>query len=167
MVTAPPSTTEIWSWLREIADPELPALSIVDLGIVREVRTEPEQVTITITPTYSACPAIDVIAEEIRSSLKRRGIEKLRLETKLSPAWTTEWLSDEAKQRLREYGIAPPQSLVPATGIQPAPSRPGSVACPQCGSESTVLVSRYGSSLCKALYKCLSCREPFDAFKQH
>jgi ring-1,2-phenylacetyl-CoA epoxidase subunit PaaD len=167
MVTAPPSAAEIWTLLREIADPEVPALSIVDLGIVREVRTEPEQVTITITPTYSACPAMDVIAAEIRSSLKAHGIENLRLETTLSPAWTTDWLSNEAKQRLREYGIAPPQSLIPASGIKPAAPEPQTVACPHCGSESTALVSRYGSSLCKALYKCLNCLEPFDAFKQH
>jgi ring-1,2-phenylacetyl-CoA epoxidase subunit PaaD len=166
MVTAPPSAAEIWALLREIADPELPALSIVDLGIVRDVRAEPEQITITITPTYSACPAMDVIAAEIRSGLKAHGVENLRLETKLSPAWTTDWLSDVAKQRLREYGIAPPQSLIPAGGIKPAAGEP-QPACPHCGSESTVLVSRYGSSLCKALYKCLNCLEPFDAFKQH
>lgn len=167
MVTAPPSATEIWRWLGEIPDPELPVLSIVDLGIVRDVRTEREQVSITITPTYSACPAMDMIAAEIRSTLKMRGVENLRLETKLSPAWTTDWLSNDAKQRLREYGIAPPQSLVPASSIKPATAGPQTIACPHCGSESTVLVSRYGSSLCKALYKCLNCLEPFDAFKQH
>lgn len=165
MVTALPSATEIWAWLREIADPEVPALSIVDLGIVRDVRTEPEEVTITITPTYSACPAMDMIAAEIRSSLKAHGVENLRLETKLSPAWTTDWLSNDAKQRLREYGIAPPQAVISADAIKPA-AEP-QPACPHCGSESTMLVSRYGSSLCKALYKCLNCLEPFDAFKQH
>ena len=135
MVTTASCTAEIWSWLCEIDDPEVPALSIVDLGIVREVRAQPEQVTVTITPTYSACPAMDVIAEEIRSNLKRRGIEKLRLETKLSPPWTTDWLSDEAKQRLREYGIAPPQAFIPVNEITSADRQPESAACPHCGSE--------------------------------
>lgn len=167
MVAALPSTDEVWGWLREIADPELSVLSIVDLGIVRDVRAEAEEITITITPTYSACPAMEMIAGEIRSSLKAHGVEKLQLETKLSPAWTTDWLSGDAQERLREYGIAPPQPFIPANGIQPATRQAQTIACPHCGSEATVLVSRYGSSLCKALYKCLDCLEPFDAFKQH
>ncbi len=167
MVAAQSCTAEIWNWLRDIADPEIPALSIVDLGIVRDVHTEVEQVTVTITPTYSACPAIEAIANEIRSKLRQQGIRTVRIETKLSPAWTTNWVSSEAKQRLREYGIAPPPSFIPANGILPSPRDLPPVACPHCGSEATILVSRYGSTLCKASHKCLTCLEPFDAFKQH
>lgn len=150
---------EVWGWLSSIPDPEIPVLSITDLGIVRDVKCE-DELTITITPTYSGCPAIDVIADEIRLSAKQHGIESLRLVTKLSPAWTTDWMNDDAKARLREYGIAPPaNSLIQIEAAKPA--------CPQCGSVETQLVSRYGSTPCKALYKCLSCLEPFDAFKRH
>lgn len=159
------SVDEIWACLRQIPDPEIPALSIVDLGIVRDVEMHADQVTVTITPTYSACPAMELIAAEIESHLRARGVAALQLETKLSPPWTTDWLSEEAKQRLREYGIAPPGRLVPLTAI--APSAAPHVICPHCGSDRVTLVSRYGSTLCKALYKCLSCLEPFDAFKSH
>ncbi len=162
MVAAHPTSTEVWSWLDGIADPEIPVLSITDLGIVRGVRwsAHEDELVVTITPTYSGCPAMDVIADEIRRSAKDHGIEKLRLIIELSPPWTTDWMSDEAKQRLRDYGIAPPSSsLVQIEAASPA--------CPQCGSVDTKLVSRYGSTPCKALYKCLSCLEPFDAFKRH
>lgn len=159
------SIDEIWACLREIPDPEIPVLSIVDLGIVRGVQMNADQVTVTITPTYSGCPAMDLIASEIKSRLHARGIAALRLETKLSPPWTTDWLSDDAKNRLREYGIAPPGPIVPLTGIAPAAAP--RIACPHCGSDRVTLVSRYGSTLCKALYKCLCCLEPFDAFKSH
>jgi ring-1,2-phenylacetyl-CoA epoxidase subunit PaaD len=163
-----PLTAEVWSWLRDIADPEIPVLSIVDLGIVRDVRAEGDRVTVTITPTYSACPAMDLIADDIRASLKQHGVEDVHIATKLSPAWTTDWLSPAARERLREYGIAPPQQLIKVDDVQPASTADAlAVACPHCGSEATVLVSRYGSTLCKALYKCLACLEPFDAFKHH
>lgn len=160
MVAAHPTSTEVWSWLGDIADPEIPVLSITDLGIVRDVQSSGDDLIVTITPTYSGCPAIDVIADEIRHSVQAHGIEHFHLVTKLSPPWTTDWMSDAAKQRLRDYGIAPPaSSLVQIEAAKPA--------CPRCGSVHIELVSRYGSTPCKALYKCSSCLEPFDAFKRH
>lgn len=164
MVAAhPSSTTEIWEWLKELPDPEIPVLSIVDLGIVRDVAsTDDGEVIVTITPTYSGCPAMDVIKQEILAAAKQHGIGRVRLETKLSPPWTTDWISDEAKESLRAFGIAPPSTKLISIEAQ-APS----VACPQCGSTATQMVSRFGSTPCKALYKCLACLEPFDAFKSH
>lgn len=161
MVAARPQLSQLWTWLGQIADPEIPVLSIVDLGIVREVRwdAEPDELVIAMTPTYSGCPVMDVIASEILSSMKEHGIERIRLETKLSPAWTTDWLNDAAKEKLRDYGIAPPERLITIAE--------GHVACPRCGSKRTALISLYGSTPCKALYKCQSCLEPFDAFKRH
>jgi ring-1,2-phenylacetyl-CoA epoxidase subunit PaaD len=162
VTTAHPPAAEVWSWLGDIPDPEIPVLSITDLGIVRDVvwSASGDELVVTITPTYSGCPAMDVIAEEIRRSLIQHGIEEFRLETKLSPPWTTDWMKDEAKQRLAEYGIAPPaHSLVQIEAARPT--------CPHCGSVETKLVSRYGSTPCKALYTCSSCLEPFDAFKRH
>lgn len=158
MVAASPSITEVRQWLANIPDPEIPVLSIVDLGIVREVAWLDEELLITITPTYSGCPAMEVIASEIRATVESHGVSRLRLVTKLAPAWTTDWLSDVAKERLREYGVAPPAPLI---AIDPR------VACPRCGSFETQLISRFGSTACKALYKCRSCLEPFDVFKRH
>ena len=166
MVAAGPETAEVWSWLKEIADPEVPVLSIVDLGIVRDVKwTEDDELVVEITPTYSGCPALEAIASDIRSSIQQHGIDRLRLETRLSPAWTTDWLSDDAKDRLREFGIAPPSRLIRVGEIGAA--REARVKCPRCGSENIELISRFGSTACKALYKCRSCLEPFDAFKRH
>jgi ring-1,2-phenylacetyl-CoA epoxidase subunit PaaD len=169
---------EIWEWLREVPDPEIPVLSIIDLGIVREVHCGSQlgATRIIITPTYSGCPAMVVIGEDIRAAMKRHGVDNLVLETVLSPAWTTDWMSEDAKERLREYGVAPPPSrLVNIAGMETGRSmvevdshdQEGIVACPQCGSTQTQIISRYGSTACKALYKCKSCREPFDAFKCH
>ena len=168
MVAVRPSTAEVWNWLKEIADPEIPVLSIVDLGIVRDVQwsMDENELLVTVTPTYSGCPAMDVIMSEIRSSMEAHGIERMRIETKLSPAWTTDWMTEEARQRLREYGIAPPaRGLIAVGDIMPASK--SAIRCPRCGSEATELVSRFGSTQCKALYKCRSCLEPFDAFKRH
>ncbi len=166
MVAARPSTAEVWKWLEQIADPEIPVLSITDLGIVRDVQWADDELIITITPTYSGCPAMDVIANDIRSLMKDRGVERLRLETKLSPAWTTDWMTHDAKERLRAYGIAPPSRLIPLSDLVPG-FESERILCPHCGSNSTQLMSRFGSTPCKALYKCRSCLEPFDAFKRH
>ena len=161
MVAARPATGEVWRWLDEISDPEIPVLSIVDLGIVRDVQWHaPSELTITITPTYSGCPAVEVIASEIRRSMKEHGIERLRLETRLSPPWTTDWMSEEARERLRAYGVAPPPRPIQI-------NQSTVIECPHCGSDRVQVVSRFGSTLCKALYKCLSCLEPFDVFKRH
>ena len=150
---------QIRQWLGEVADPEIPVLSILDLGIVRDVRqADTGAVTVTITPTYSGCPAMDVIREQIHAVLKAHGLPVVKVETVLSPAWTTDWIPEAARERLREYGIAPPPSLVQIDAA---------VACPRCGSVSTEMVSRYGSTVCKSHYKCKICLEPFDAFKRH
>lgn len=159
MVAVHPTLDEVWRWLKEIPDPEIPVLSIIDLGIVRKVEWsgDKRELVVTITPTYSGCPAMDVIAQDIQTSMKKHGVEQLRLQTQLSPPWTTDWVSDEAKERLRAYGIAPPPLISITTTTK----------CPRCGSDQTQLVSRFGSTPCKALYKCLSCLEPFDGFKHH
>lgn len=156
MVALMPETAQIWKWLGEVQDPELPVVSIVDLGIVRGIRWEEEELVISVTPTYSGCPATEVIARDIQNSLAGHGVEKLRIETHLSPPWTTDWISDEVRERLRGCGIAS-QTLVQIDAV----------ACPRCGSRATRMLSRFGSTPCKALYKCKTCLEPFDVFKRH
>jgi ring-1,2-phenylacetyl-CoA epoxidase subunit PaaD len=158
MVNTLPSTGQIWTWLEGVADPEIPVISVVDLGIVRDVRWNDDELVVTLTPTYSGCPATEVIAHDIHAALAGHGIEKVRLETHLSPAWTTDWISEKGREQLREYGIAPP-----ANGL----IQIDNVACPRCRSTNTEMVSRFGSTPCKAIYKCRACLEPFDAFKRH
>jgi ring-1,2-phenylacetyl-CoA epoxidase subunit PaaD len=168
-----PSDADVMAWLSDIQDPEIPVLSIVDLGIVRGFRcshedAEPECV-VTVTPTYSGCPATEVIARTIRDVLAGHGIDRIRVETRISPAWTTDWLGDDARRKLKDYGIAPPPAAaiaVSAIGRGPR-AAPRAVACPLCGSERTELTSQFGSTPCKALYRCLACLEPFDFFKCH
>jgi len=165
MVSAQPAIEQIWDWLKEVADPEVPVLSVVDLGIVRDVQWIPDarQLVITVTPTYCGCPAMDAITADMRSMLAKHGIERVEIRQQLSPAWTTDWISGEAKARLLDFGIAPPANrAVDVTEIVPAV-----VACPRCRSRRTEVLSRFGSTACKALYRCLDCLEPFDVFKQH
>jgi ring-1,2-phenylacetyl-CoA epoxidase subunit PaaD len=166
------STEQIWSWLGEVADPEIPVISVVDLGIVRALAWDGAECVVTITPTYSGCPAMAVIAASVAAALHSHGIGQVRLVHQLAPAWTTDWISDAGKAALKGYGIAPPaQRAIDISGLQagvkrraaPAPA----VACPNCGSSRTELTSQFGSTPCKALYKCLDCREPFDYFKCH
>lgn len=147
-------SSQIWHWLAEVPDPEIPVISVVDLGIVRDVRWEHDVLVVSVTPTYSGCPATSAIAADIEHLLKSRGIGKMRLETKLSPAWTTDWISETGKARLREFGIAPP-----------APRTNAPVECPRCNSKNTTKVSEFGSTPCKAQYRCSDCLEPFDHFK--
>ena len=159
---------DIMLWLADVADPEVPALNILDLGIVRKVEVKQQgsrtEVTIGITPTYSGCPAMDVIAMGIRMTLASRGINNIKIEQQLSPAWTTDWMTEEGKRKLKEYGIAPPNRKVyQALGL----FEQEEISCPRCGSSDTELVSQFGPTSCKALYKCLSCREPFEYFKCH
>lgn len=156
MVTAV-GTEQIWAWLEDVADPEIPVISVVDLGIVRDVQWKDDELVVTVTPTYSGCPATEVIARDIRTALVSHGIANVRLNTQLSPAWTTDWISAKGREQLRDYGIAPPAELVQIENIM----------CPHCGSTSTEVVSRFGSTPCKAIYKCRACLEPFDAFKRH
>lgn len=173
MNTSAAATTEqVWTWLREVSDPEIPVISVVDLGIVRQVAWEDGTCVVTITPTYSGCPAMSVIAGAVSEALRGHGVPEVRLVNQLSPAWTTDWMSDTGKAALREYGIAPPaQQVIDISGLRHGVKRnaapPPTVACPLCGSTHTELTSQFGSTPCKALYKCLDCREPFDYFKCH
>ena len=137
-----------------VQDPEIPVLTIDDLGILRDIRLDGDVVEVTITPTYSGCPAMTVIAWEIEAALCRAGFSSVRVRSVLSPAWTTDWMSADGRRKLRDYGIAPPD-----------PS--AHPACPQCGSKNTEQISAFGSTASKALHRCLACREPFDAFKCH
>lgn len=174
------ATAQILRWLDAVMDPEVPVVSVVGLGIVREVlwHDGPDlapRLRIVVTPTYSGCPATEVIAAAIRDKLAAHGISPVDVQTRLSPPWTTDWMSTEARDALRAYGIAPPVERAPgAGGSQPidigallAPPSRVPVPCPQCGSDKTRLLSQFGSTACKALYQCNSCLEPFDYFKPH
>lgn len=159
------SPESIWQLLEEVSDPEVPVLSILDLGIVRGVRVEGEEVHVTITPTYSGCPAMNTIATEIRLRLLAEGVTKLHIHNQLSPAWTTAWMSEAGKQKLEAYGIAPPKD---ATGhVLNLFGQDEALKCPHCQSTNTRLVSQFGSTACKAHYQCNDCLEPFDYFKCH
>ncbi len=158
------NSESITALLAEIPDPEIPVLSIVDLGILRKVELfGPHEIEVTITPTYSGCPAMKVIEDDIRSLLKNNGFDQIRIQTTLSPAWTTDWISDAAKERLRAYGISPPEKTSVDKNSLLGKNR--TINCPQCGSPATEMISQFGSTACKALYRCLSCKEPFDHFK--
>jgi ring-1,2-phenylacetyl-CoA epoxidase subunit PaaD len=160
-----PDKEAVWSWLRDVRDPEVPALSILDLGIVRDVQVSPAgEATVVITPTYSGCPAMDVIGMNIRMALAGRGFSKVDIEMQLSPAWTTDWMSEEGRQKLKEYGIAPPARMA---GGSPGLFEEDAVACPRCDSTDTKLVSNYGATACKSMYQCNTCHEPFEHFKCH
>lgn len=150
----------IWEQLELVSDPEIPVLSIVDLGIVRTVSIDASVCTITITPTYSGCPAMNVIQEEILTLLNPT-IET-KVEMTLSPAWTTDWMSENGRNKLREYGIAPPEDEVDKSVLF---AKPTIVPCPKCTSSHTKMISQFGSTACKAHYQCLDCLEPFDYFK--
>jgi ring-1,2-phenylacetyl-CoA epoxidase subunit PaaD len=142
----------LWSVLEAVPDPEIPVLSIVDLGIVRGV----EEGKVVLTPTYTGCPATEAIARDVRDALDAAGFRDVRVETTLSPPWTSDWITAAGRRKLRDYGIAPPN----APGQRTA-------ECPQCGSRRTREISRFGSTPCKALWRCLDCAEPFDLFKCH
>lgn len=152
-----------WNVAAQVVDPEIPVLTIADLGVLRDVVVSDGHVEVSITPTYSGCPAMNMIALEIGLALEREGIRQPKIRTVLSPAWTTDWMSDDGRRKLREYGIAPPET----TGGRRALFGEQHVACPQCGSSDTELLSEFGSTSCKALWRCRSCREPFDYFKCH
>ena len=159
-------TTNIYNILKEVPDPEIPVLNVLDLGIVRKVEFEKEKLKVTITPTYSGCPAMNVIEQSIREKLISEGFQNLEIITILSPAWTTDWLSEEGKEKLLKYGIAPPvESSSNKSALFSDDDK--IVHCPQCNSNNTTLVSEFGSTPCKSLYKCKDCLEPFDYFKCH
>ena len=148
--------------LESVVDPEIPVLTIADLGILRDVSVHDDVVDVTITPTYSGCPAMNLITLEIEAALARAGIEA-RVHTRLAPAWTTDWLSDAARGKLAAFGIAPPEHTASRRALF-GEARP---ACPHCGSADTEQISEFGSTACKSLHRCRTCREPFDAFKCH
>lgn len=164
------STKKVWQILEQISDPEIPVLSIVDLGIVRDVQIssplsegEGPGVRLFITPTYSGCPAMDVIAMNIRIALLQNGFTNIKIIQQLSPAWTTDWMTEIGKEKLKQYGIAPPVGKI----IDQQFLEKLKVECPQCHSKNTKLLSEFGSTSCKALFQCLDCKEPFDYFKCH
>lgn len=156
---------KVWDLLREVKDPEVPVLSIIDLGIVRDVQVSGGDIKIIITPTYSGCPAMDTIQMDIRLKLIEKGFRQVTIEQRLSPAWTTDWMSEEGKRRLKEFGIAPPNPK--QQFCREEMFRQEAVQCPRCDSFHTELISQFGSTACKAMYRCLDCKEAFDYFKCH
>jgi ring-1,2-phenylacetyl-CoA epoxidase subunit PaaD len=153
-----------WEQAAAVCDPELPVLTIEDLGVLRDVEVDGDRVTVTITPTYSGCPAMDAIRDDVVLALTAAGFAEVEVRTVLAPAWTTDWMTDAGKRKLAEYGIAPPTGRAVARG----PVRLAlSVRCPRCGSVDTREITRFGSTSCKALYECRACLEPFDHFKVH
>jgi len=160
MVTASTiSIQNIWKILEQVTDPEVPVLTITDLGIVRDVKLNSDEVEIIITPTYTGCPAMDMIAMNIKLALIENGYSNIKITSVLAPAWTTDWMTEEGKRKLKEYGIAAPNKNfeIPTDGVE----------CPLCNSTNTKLISEFGSTACKALYQCKDCKEPFDYFKCH
>ena len=148
----------ILSILEKVADPEIPVLSVLDMGIIRDIRFNEEEVEVIITPTYSGCPAMDMISMNTRLALLEHGYRNIKITSVLSPAWTTDWMSEQGKKKLLDYGIAPPRSSA---------THENNIECPQCHSSNTRIMSQFGSTACKALYQCLDCKEPFDYFKCH
>ncbi|MCX8225822.1 MAG: phenylacetate-CoA oxygenase subunit PaaJ [Sulfitobacter sp.] len=153
MVVEKPTLETIWGWLDAVPDPEIPVISLTDLGIIRDVQWQDGTLEVTVTPTYSGCPATTIINLDIETALRGHGIEKLVLKRQLSPAWTSDWMTDSGRAKLEEYGIAPPQ---PAGGPQ---------HCPRCKSTHVEKISQFGSTPCKAQWRCTDCLEPFDYFK--
>ena len=158
------SPDEVYGVLNTVMDPEVPVISVVELGIVRDVAIQNDAVTITITPTYSGCPAMREIEADIRTALLERGVHNVNVKLVLSPAWTTDWIGPEAREKLRAYGIAPPGRAEPQGLITLTRARMA-VPCPFCGSNDTRLQSEFGSTACKAIHVCNACRQPFDEFK--
>jgi ring-1,2-phenylacetyl-CoA epoxidase subunit PaaD len=153
---------QVWEWLTAIPDPEIPVLSLVDLGIVRRVTALPDGVEVEVAPTYSGCPATEVIEKSIVDSLLERGVGNVVLKRVLSPPWTTAWITDEGREKLRAYGIAPPAD---GASKRTMLGNMKSIACPRCRATTTTMVSEFGSTPCKASYKCDECLEPFEYFK--
>jgi ring-1,2-phenylacetyl-CoA epoxidase subunit PaaD len=159
---ADPREAAVWCVLASVPDPEIPVLSIVDLGIVRHVRWQGEELHVGITPTYSGCPATEVIRRSVEAALTQAGYTHAIVEDVLSPAWTSDWITEEGRRKLTAYGIAPPAESVSSVRSL---LRPVVIACPRCGSRDTERVSEFGSTPCKAHYRCRACLEPFDYFK--
>jgi ring-1,2-phenylacetyl-CoA epoxidase subunit PaaD len=159
------SEAQAWKVLDGVPDPEIPVISVTELGIVREVSISAGRMSVVVTPTYSGCPATEVIEQSIRDALRGAGAGDVDISTRLSPPWTTDWLGDAARQKLRDYGIAPPGERAPASDARPLRFMRRQLSCPHCNSTDTVRLSEFGSTACKALYRCKSCLEPFEYFK--
>lgn len=158
--------------LEAVTDPEIPVVTLAELGILRDVQLdEAGTLVATITPTYSGCPAMEQIADDVSRALQAADVGAYRVRSVLSPAWTTDWITAEGRRKLRDFGIAPPAHVAEVDGARPIrltrPAQAEHIACPQCGSHDTVLISAFGSTACKALYRCRACREPFDYFKPY
>jgi len=160
MVVAASKTdsAQLYKLLSSVCDPEIPVLTLQDLGVLRDISIDDDNIIVTITPTYAGCPAMDAMRSDIETTLAQAGYQQVTVQQSLSPAWTTDWMSDDGREKLRAYGIAPPAAT--ACGQQA-----GSIECPQCKSADVKLISEFGSTACKALYRCQECREPFDYFK--
>ena len=160
--------TQAWDVLHGVLDPEVPAISVTDLGIVRDVIEHGDALEVVVTPTYSGCPATEVIEQAIADALVAAGLGPARVTQRRAPAWTTDWITPEGREKLRAYGIAPPGSCAgeaAAANVQPIRLMARDVACPRCGSAQTERLSAFGSTACKSLYRCIACREPFEHFK--
>jgi ring-1,2-phenylacetyl-CoA epoxidase subunit PaaD len=157
------NTDLVWKQLAEVFDPEIPVLNIVDMGVVRDVQFVDEKCIVTITPTYSGCPAMKTIEEDIREVLEEKFISNYEIRTVLSPPWTTDWMTDDAREKLMQEGISPPQKGSADKSLLMGKVR--DVKCPRCKSLNTKMISQFGSTACKSLYKCNDCSEPFDYFK--
>ena len=160
------SIQKVWSILESVVDPEVPVLTVTDLGIIREVKLNEDEVEVIITPTYTGCPAMDMIVMNIRLALIEQGYQKIKITSVLSPAWTTDWMSEAGKEKLKAYGIAPPNPKQAVCDTKLF-AEGEAIQCPLCNSYHTKLISQFGSTACKALYQCEDCREPFDYFKCH
>ena len=160
------SVQPIWLLLETVTDPEVPVLSVIDLGIIRDIKLNNEEVEVIITPTYSGCPAMDVISMSIKMTLLSHGYKNIKIKQVLTPAWTTDWMSEEGKQKLKEYGIAPPNPKQQVCDDKLF-AQDEAVQCPHCHSYHTHRISEFGSTACKSLYQCDDCKEPFDYFKCH
>ena len=152
---------EIWSWLGDVPDPEIPVVSVIDLGIIRKVTVHDSSVVIEVAPTYSGCPATEVIEDSIVRGLQAKGVDDVAIKRVLAPPWTTDWISDAGREKLRAYGIAPPS----ANSSKRQLLGKATIACPRCGSQQTTMISEFGSTACKAACKCDECLEPFEYFK--
>ena len=157
------SKQQIIDILSVIPDPEIPVINIKELGVLRDVELEGDGCIVYVTPTYSGCPAMKMIEDQIKEELKKTGIENVKVNMVYSPAWTTDWMNDEAKEKLRQYGIAPPVGTSMDKGVLLGKKK--NILCPRCGSVNVEMISQFGSTACKALYRCVACKEPFDYFK--
>ncbi len=157
---------KIWSILEDVTDPEVPVLSVIDLGIIRDVKIKDDEVEVIVTPTYSGCPAMDMISMNIKLALIEQGYKKVKVTSVLSPAWTTDWMSEAGKEKLKAYGIAPPNPRQSVCDTKLF-AEEEAIQCPRCSSYHTKRVSEFGSTACKALYQCQECKEAFDYFKCH